>query len=165
MKKFIIASMVAIAMLVGIQPVFAEQFIVPEVSTSDSQCYVLDLPAGATDEAPEYAAPWQVPQDKEISISRGQQTDWFFGDWLPAKFEDFGSLSRFFVSVEHNQTSNVTMSVYAENSNGDPLPVTPATFNAGPNQVTNKQIDVSGSAVYVEIGGSGTAYGSVMMTW
>jgi hypothetical protein len=59
MKKIIFATMVAIAMLVGIQPVFAEQFIVPEVSTSDSQCYVLDLPAGATAEAPEYTAPWQ----------------------------------------------------------------------------------------------------------
>lgn len=59
MKKIIFATMVAIAMLVGIQPIFAEQFITPEVSTSDSQCFVLDLPAGATAETLDYTAPWQ----------------------------------------------------------------------------------------------------------
>lgn len=66
MKKIIFATMVAIAMFVGIQPVFAGQFTTPEVSTSDNQCYVLDLPAGATAEAPEYAAPWQVPEVKAV---------------------------------------------------------------------------------------------------
>lgn len=74
MKKFVIASMVAIAMLVGIQPVFAEQFIAPEVSTSDSQCFVLDLPAGATAEAPECVAPWQMPEVTEVQKVQGSVT-------------------------------------------------------------------------------------------
>ena len=75
MKKFIFATMVAILMLVGIQPAFAEQFIVPEVSTSDSQCFVLDLPAGATAETPEYVAPWQVPEMDEVKGHKSKHFD------------------------------------------------------------------------------------------
>lgn len=98
MKKFIIASMVAIAMLVGVQPVFAAQFIVPEVSASDSQCYVLDLPAGATAEAPKYAAPWQVPEINEVSSVMATQTDYFIFTPFNIDF-DVPSITSVYVSI------------------------------------------------------------------
>jgi hypothetical protein len=65
MKKLIFVAIAAIVMLAGIQPVFAEQFTAPEISVSDNQCYVLDVPAGATDEICEYTAPWQETLEKQ----------------------------------------------------------------------------------------------------
>jgi hypothetical protein len=120
MKKFVIASMVAIAMLVGIQPVFAEQFIAPEVSTSDSQCFVLDLPAGATAEAPEYAAPWQVPEVTEVTATTSFSDCWDFNTYLSGAHKTFnvGSCSTITVVVVNDHSSTISVSIDFLESSG-----------------------------------------------
>lgn len=131
MKKIIFATMVAIAMLVGIQSVFAEQFIVPEVSTSDNQCYVLDLPAGATAEAPEYAAPWQAPEVTEI---QNFYDCWDFDTWLFGDSHIFpvGSSTRITVVITNNDDSAISISIYLMEATGnDYVILTQDTIPAG----------------------------------
>lgn len=165
MKKFIIASMVAIAMLVEVQPVFAAQFIVPEVSASDSQCYVLDLPIGARAEAPEYTASWQVVESTEVQLNRSQDSDWFWHALIPAKFTNLGGVDHFYVSVDHDQSSDVTMTVVVKDSNGSQPTPYPSTFPAHANMVTTQYVTVPVAIEEVYIYGSGYASGTVTLVW
>lgn len=110
MKRFIIASMVAIAMLVGIQPAFAEQLIAPEVSTSDNQCLVLDLPASATAEAPECVAPWQVPEVTEVS-SYSYVTRYLHGAF---SYVDIDTSGASYVTITATKDTGYTTDCYIE---------------------------------------------------
>lgn len=143
MKKIIFATMVAIAMLVGIQPVFAEQFIVPEVSTSDSQCYVLDLPAGATAETPEYAAPWQIPEVKAVE-SFDYAT--FSGKGWIRKFKNLGGISSFILTGYSNYAGDLVCTVAAYESTGGSASINKTSFTIYQNTTSNDSYYVTGSS-------------------
>lgn len=120
MKKLIFAAIAVIAMLAGTQSVFAEQFTAPEISVSNNDCCVLDVPGDAAAEICDYQAPWQVPEVNEVSAVMTSQSDTFL--FTPCNLEfDVPNITSVSVSVSlSNYTKKLQYYIYGDPSNGDP---------------------------------------------